>query len=287
MYGPDTSKTFEDLLIRLAEWDGCASYSNPEDENDNRARIPENPHDLDRLKRAVNDAIEIMTRGGDIAYEWRCLMHKVQITIDPDGNRPSCVDGDTGRYRLPWYYDNASPATDWYVFTSGTTLVSYVTMTDLKTVRTYILANVGRSRPIMAAVVPGSQGSPGAAHDRGFELYVAPKPDQAYTMETVIRLRPTKLERLTDRHVFGELHDETILAIAKWCLVRDSKSVDEGTLDRAKAYMNEAMAQSVRLDLSNVPTNLGIMTDPGSARFDDRVSIADRFNVDLYGTRVI
>lgn len=287
--GPDTSKTAEDLLIRLAEWDGSASYVNDEDANDNRARVPTNPHDLDILWRALNDAIECMSRGATkdgYVHEWRCLMYRASVSIDTTGTLPYALDGRTGVYALPWYFDNASPATDWWCYTSGTTLVSFMSMTDIRSVRTYLLSNPGNSRPIMAAVVPGVSGAPGASNRKGWQLHVAPLPDQAYTLETEIRLRATKLESLGDRHVFGALHDETILALAKWVLVRD-KRADPQTVADAKAAADEALALSIRLDLANTPTNLGTMTDPGISRIDGNTTIADRFNVDLYGTRVI
>ena len=55
---PDSTLTYKDLLIRVAEAAGIASYINPADAADNTAQVPTDPHNLDLCKRAVNDGLD-------------------------------------------------------------------------------------------------------------------------------------------------------------------------------------------------------------------------------------
>lgn len=277
--GPDTSATAQDLLIRLAESAGCAVYENPEDANDNTARIPTNPHDLDKCWRALNDAISYLSR----VRTWRCLMYRSQISIGSDGTAPLCLDSRPGVYALPWYFDTASPAVDWHISDSAGSLVSIVTMTDINTVRRHLLAGTGSGRPVLAAVVPGVSGSPGASSRKGWQIHLAPIPDQSYTMESEIRLRATKMVSLEDRHVFGAIHDETLLSVAKWMIARDQRS-DAENVALLKAEADEAIATSIRIDIENTPPTLGLMTDPGVCH--NEYAMGDRYGLVLYGTTI-
>lgn len=276
--GPDTSMTAQDLLIRIAEAGGLAVYTNPDDATDNRARVPTDPHDLDRCWRALNDAVaELASR-----HSWACLNVRVLIALSSDGTAPAAVNGDAGVYALPWYMQDTVPASGWLVYPTGSTTRSLVAMTTLQRVRAERLASAGGGgTPQWAAAVPAAHA--GGNRRRGWELHLAPVPDQAYTLECRTKISPAKMEVLGDRHVFGAKHDMTILALAKWVLHRDRKS-DPETVAMLKAEAEQAIQTSIRNDGYDVEASIGDAYDP-SIRYETGNS--NRFGYAINGVTYI
>ena len=70
--------TFSDLIIRVAELAGSAHYT---DNGQGKAAIPIDPHDLDKCKRVVNDAIRTFI--ADCPPKgWRWMKRLAQVTFD-------------------------------------------------------------------------------------------------------------------------------------------------------------------------------------------------------------
>lgn len=281
--------TAQDLIVRLAVSAGLAVYENPGDENDNTARIPTNPGDLDACWRAINDAISYIARGAYInedgklrTHEWRCLTQTVTIPIAADGSSPNTVNGDTGIYALPWYMDATTDPAGWLCYGSGLATPSTVMMTTIRKVRAELLASsVSAGVPLWAAAEPTKRGSPQGTNRRGWDLHIAPLPNGPYTLECNVRVRASKMTQLDERHVFGAIHDETVIAVARWMIERDRRS-DPETVASLKEEAEQAIATSVQLDGENTPNTIGLMTDPGNRVFSGN---SNHYDVYLNGVR--
>ena len=111
---PDTSLTFQDLILRVAEETRFAKY---DDSNPNSpAQIPTDRGILDKIKRAINDGISLMARDYP---KWTSLRPQVSFLMSTDGtgplNLPNPITGepDPSIYRLPWYI-TGRPINGWH-----------------------------------------------------------------------------------------------------------------------------------------------------------------------------
>ena len=78
MAEPTGTLTFQELVKRVAELSGCANYA---DSGQGVALIPIDPHDLDKCKRVVNDAIRMFIADGP-AKGWRWMRRLLSVTFD-------------------------------------------------------------------------------------------------------------------------------------------------------------------------------------------------------------
>lgn len=277
-FGPDTSATLYDLLVRVAEVAGCASYENPDDATDNRARPPTDPHDLDRCTRAINDAQNHMAR----AYHWECLQQNISIPLSSDGAGPMNVDGDPAIYALPWYCVTGNPPAAWTLYdsASGSLIATDVVTTDFARVRAKQVSLPNTTgRPTMAGINNAVRGQ-----RRGWNLHIWPRPGYDYTLDAQMRIAPVKLINMDDRHIFGSAHDDTLTRLAMWIVRRDD-ATDPQQVQVLKAAADEALAQSIAVDGENVPRTLGALADPtyGNTKRGNAYS----YQVFLNGTRYV
>ncbi len=261
---PDTSLSNRDLLIWVAEALNVASYVNPDDTNDNRARPPTDPQRLDRCQRAVNAGISLMTRDNRTAGGWYALRPRVTINVGTDTTAPSVLDGDTQRYRLPWQVQG-QPTGAWVWKVPGSTLSGELHSLHPDQVDRMTVYPASLNYPLAISVVPHTAVD---ANDRsGWEVRVWPSPSQPYTISASFRHVPKPMSNLADRHPFGAIHDETVIAACKWAAVRD----DKGMADERGAFQSDyaqALAASIKIDLENAAQKLGAVRDP-SCEIDD------------------
>ena len=258
----DTSLTFEQMIIRVAEALRMASYVNPDnssDVTDNQARIPRDRNRLDICKRAVNDALDELHAAKP--QGWRCLRRTVEFTMSTDGTGPDSIATDPGRIRLPLGVQGP-PIGKWTWGLAGQ-YGGELTDCHEDAVRGRYLSTSGSDwtgYPRLICVRPFHDVgiSPGGDR-RGWEAYVWPRPDQAYTLSARFNLMHRKMVELSERHVFGALHDQNIIDLAIARHKARFGPPGEKAMHRQDAI--DAVARSIALDNVTEARTLGVTED--------------------------
>lgn len=251
----DTSLNFEGLLLRTAEALSLA------DNTGSVVGIPTNSTDLDIVKRALWDGLEMFYRGLDPRTGkvrlWSFLTPTVELTIGTAATNPRLINGDTSRYLLDLRVQGA-PVGRWS-WSDGSGWFGRALSTSIDRVDMAHGGAAVTGPPQMAAVAP-LEGRSAAGQRQGWEVRVYPKPDRAYTLRARFRLWPPRMEHVSEKHLAGAQHDQTIIAQAVWARRRfDAK--DPAERAGYKAAADEAMIASIELDLQNEPDNAGPLTD--------------------------
>jgi len=237
----------EQLLIRLANTVGVQTIA-----SDGTAALPDDAMLVDRMKMAVQDAISDMQLANP---SWRCLQPAVSITLGADS--PACIDGNTTRYRLPWYVV-AQPGSGWAFALTNSYRGNVQSSTYARVVEWNADDRTGP--PQLVAVTPG-------AEIGTWELHVAPRPDAAYVLSAQCSLKAFQPTQMHQRSPFGSVHDQTVLAGAKWCFVREDG--DENKTQLALAEYQDKLAKSIAFDAKAAGANtVGQILDP--VTFTDR-----------------
>lgn len=265
-FPPDTSLSFQDIILRVAEEAGFAFYDSSSP--DTPAAIPQDRQILDKIKRSINDGIDRMAR----AYpKWTSLRPQVSFALAPNGDGPLNIPNnltlaaggttnDPSLYRLPWYI-TGRPVNGWQWSSQGSNFAGFAKDVSPEELDFRQRASQTASFPLMAAIVPSSmKGDPGS--DRQTKaVRFWPSPDQAYLVTARFLVYPAKLVALQDRHIFGAAHDQTVLAFALWAL-KEHDAKDAGMRATYQARAANALAESIRIDQEGVQLDLGMMTDP-------------------------
>lgn len=242
---------FEDLLIRIAEEAGVARM--PQDDTETIG-IPEDAHELDRCKRAANDAISDLQR----AYpKWKCLRRYVQITFLTAGTSAQNVGGAAGRMRLSNSYQ-LIPQGNWTVRSTGaspnrSSPLSIRLLSEVAALQTTD-PNVGEM-PRMMGVGPVENVGDARNVRLGSEMRIWPVPSIDVVVEGMCRVRVAKLVELGDLCPFGSQHDRTILKFA----MRVLKRTDPDLQVRAwhEQDCKSALMESIALDNEEALPTLG------------------------------
>lgn len=291
MYPWETGLTFADLITRTAESMGIARYTDATDGLGNVARIPTNPHDLDLVKRMVNQGIaRFLTgvRGRDDNgrarkpyTKWAFLRPESTVQMSTDGTGPTNVAGDAARYRLPWNLVSA-PLTDWTISEGTTTSnASSCIFIPARDVRHSLSLSTTSGRPSVSAIAPLVQQGPPGVDDRGWEVLFFPRPDKAYTAKAIFRILPQPMVALEQRHIAGAEHDMTVLA---FCIAeakrRDASDATRGTdIELALSEADRMMEASIEHDLQYAPRTVGYLRDPSTdGGILTRANVRDIYN---------
>lgn len=265
-----TGATFGSLIRDLAEEVGLADYIRA-DADDNKAGIPEDPHDLDAVKRAVNRGYDRFLRHSP---RWTFLIRPVRIVTSAAGTGPYNVGGDPARYRLPSYI-TARPMGNWRYIGDDTRRGEVINREHQALERALQANDPATGEPLWGAV--REYDSPDTIYGAGhaFQAIFYPIPDATYTLEADFRVRRHLLVDLHERTIAGPDHDRAILDCARhewWS--RDA--VDPSRLAVVASDMAESLARSIEIDNLNRPRNAGPMLDPGVVQMrGDRRTVAD------------
>jgi hypothetical protein len=252
---PDSSMTYEDIILRVSEALGLCAYA--EEADDNRAVIPTDPHDLDLVKRAIRDGLGLMQRASP---KWRCLQPVLEVTLAPLGDGAASIDGDPARIRLPWWVTGEPSRWTWEQEDSGGYGGDLVVTSEHRILAAHASSSTS-GRPQLIALTPRRNGRTVGDPILGYEAHIYPDPDQAYILRARCRVHPSPLVELNDRHVFGAQHDQTIIAASVYSAMRWDRTRAEDTELWRKRWL-EAKAESIALDLENVPGSLGCLEEP-------------------------
>lgn len=261
-----SSKTFQDLILALAEDPACglASFGTAGNET---AQIPSNQADLDRCKRIVNRGYQRFLNHDPA---WSFLRDELTITFSADGTGPSCVAGENWRYRLPGGARSTPLGNLRY-------LDQNATVNAIGTVEPRLILDARQQndtggtptwcgfRPIPLSDADDDGGS--------FEMIVWPSPDSAYVVTGSFRLLPYDLVTLDERHIAGSAHDNAIIACVLYEWAKSDKPGDP-IFATLQAEMIDALQKSVTLDRRNRPSRRGQVSDGGRD-----LEVAERMNV--------
>lgn len=258
---PDSSLTFKDLILRVAEECGLAYYD-PSDA-DSPAAIPVDRQILDLIKRSVNDGIDRMAR----AYpKWTSLRPQVQIVMTPDAdgplnlNNPVTGEADASIYRLPWYI-TGRPVNGWQWSSQDSGFSGFARDVTPEEVDHFQRSQSGTGYPRLAAIVPSLIKGDAGADRQTKAVRFWPTPDQAYIVTGRFLVHAAKMVGLEDRHIFGASHDQTVLAFALWAF-KEHDAKDPAMRSTYEARAMRALAESVKIDQESVQLDGGRMTDP-------------------------
>lgn len=245
---PDTTITFRQLRIRVAEALGVAYYGS---DGTQSAQPPQDLHDLNRVDRAITDGLATFYG----AHDWYWLQPVVTVTLSPDGTGLSNIDSDPARYRMPWYVQGPPTGHIKVELEGGgsTYDIPHASLTTVieETGRTHKVA----SMPVVAGFGPYVGAGDRASDVRGWEMRVAPKPDRAHKIYAEYRISAPELVIPSQKHVAGSANDSAVIAA---CL--RSAFVGHPDMARFAAYdaeYQQRLGEAIRRDARNRPSNHG------------------------------
>jgi hypothetical protein len=253
---PTLALSFNDLILRVAEHGGKAVYAQSA-----AAAIPTDPHDLDLVKRIVNDGWRRFVNSNP---KWHWLTPTFRITFDPDGTTSRTVeqvDGDdSDAVRAARYY-----APDGF-FGHMVSNFTYppdgprvrIDVTDEQQIRElYAAASGTTGDPFLVAWRPIPNRHSATQHNRRWEFIFWPTPDSGHTVTARCRLYPNRLAELEERHAAGFQFDEAVLAacMAEW---ERQQEDEQGAMESQWA---EALTRAIAIDQASAPRRLGYNGD--------------------------
>lgn len=250
MAEPTGGLTFQDLIIRVAEYLGVADYSG------GAAAVPTDAHDLELCKRMVNDGIRLFIQESvhpmtGRPFQWRWMRKLYSLTIT---NAVSAlqVDGDTGRYFMP--EDFNGDATGRWTFGPDENVYPEIDTIPEDAIRRWRSQQQDHTGfPRYAAFRPLPEADWPASTRARWEVIFFPSPGQEYVVQVPYRVYFTALVNLTDRSPAGAEHDATIEAAAKACAELDRDDKPGGW---SRMYQSRLL-NSITLDTMAAPRTVG------------------------------
>lgn len=244
-YLSEDTLAFRDIQIRVAELVGYASYA-----SDGTAAPPTDAGRLDQIKRAINDAIaEIVlavdAEGRIIRWSWKTLHVSIPMTVD--GDTPANIDGHAGRLALPWIVRSAPKGRVTWSLDDGMSGVG-VRVVDADSVeRDWFARPQAKGPPVMCAVrpLPNSAGPGGRTE---YELIVAPRPDQSYTLHLAFDIGAFVLYADGDRCRWFPEMDLLLVAWAASLLSPENEAIES----RRMRLLVGAIDQNKQMVMSGV-----------------------------------
>lgn len=242
MSTPSLSLTFQDFIIRVAEYLGIAYYGADGTE---AAQMPVDPHDLELCKRLVNDGYRRFLTSNP---RWQYLTPTIQITFVAGQAEYDMPDGFYGNVLVPWTYPASGPHLS-------------ITTASEGAIRQMQAGGEVNGDPAYVAFRPKTVNA--ATDDARWQAVFWPTPGAVYTVTARARLFPDKLTELTDRPVAGFQHDEAILAAA---LMEAERQRGDGMGVQAQNYA-DCLKRAIEQDKQAAPKRLGDYGD----RSEDRM----------------
>lgn len=259
MSQPTLALSFADLQIRVAEFLGVADYSG------GAAAVPTDPHDLDRVKRIINDGWREFA-GAQPRWNW--LTPTFTIQFDADGSTTRTVDDSVFPAPLQ---DRSIPRAARYYMPDGFygVMISWFTYerdgpiqridnVNESIIREYHATAEAAGDPYMAAIrpLPTLADLTDVSNSR-WELIVYPAPESADYITGRCRIFPNKLVNDGDYHAAGFQFDNVVLAA---CLAEAEKQQEHTAGVKQQLYMAE-LQKALLIDRDSKPRSLGYNGD--------------------------
>lgn len=242
MATPTLSLTFQDFILRVAEYLGLAYYG---ETGDQPAQLPIDAHDLELCQRLVNDGYRRFLTSYP---RWQFLTPVIQIPFVAGQAVYDLPEGFYGHLLSPWTYPANGPRRSIATVSEGA-LRLMRSRADLSGDPAYVAF-----RP--KAVDATSDGA-------RWQALFWPTPSGVHTVTARARLFPDQLVNLSDRPIAGFQHDETLLAAA---LMEAERQRNDASGVQAANYA-EALRRSIAQDQQAAPKRLGDYGD----RSEDRL----------------
>lgn len=241
----EDSLTYRDIQIRVAELVGYSSYL-PTGE----ATVPADAGRLDRIKRSINDAVReiaVATDGNGQCIRWVWKQVHTTIALVVAGDSPQNIDGDAGRYSLPWWVRSTPTGRATWSLADGMSGVAVAVVDAPSIERDWYSRPQAKGPPVMCGVRPRAFNTdPGQR--LGYELLVSPRPDQAYVLHLQFEMGSFSLKGDGDRCPWFPEMDLLLVAWAASLLSPE----DESLVERRMRLLMGCMGQNKRMFMSNV-----------------------------------
>jgi len=238
-------------MLNVARQFGYARITDDEGK-DIAPALPAEPSRLAAIRDAVDTGY---ARFLAATPHWTFLQQTITVVVDPAG--VTAIDGDTSRYLLPAGVAGR-PHRSWLVTLPSGTWVGEALDTSISRVLAVAAERVNSlGPPVAAAVRPALNVTNGSTR---WELAIAPRPDQAYNLVGEFRLEPVMMAELTDRHIAGPQHDQTIKDMS-CAAMAESDSQFADAVERWQMQADRSLARSLENDGELQPSNLGTMPD--------------------------
>lgn len=255
MATPTLGLTFQDIILRVAEYLGVADYSG------GAAAVPTDAHDLDMCKRLANDGYARFINDND----WTFL--KGELTITPDGTNFT--------FDLPDDFQGELNGTFTYPTTGP---VAYMKEADEEVIRKLRAGRSVTGYPSLFAIQPKPTVDETTTTGRWQVVFWPTPVDSIATLTAKYRRFPNKLTNLTDRSIAGPQHDQSV----KQCAISAAEIQRYGQAGPQEELYKTLLASSLNNDMRHVPRSLGYNGD-GSDEFVSRGRWPSRANqVDTY-----
>jgi len=242
-YSP-SALTFQDVIIEVAELVGVADY---DDGGAGAATLPTDAHDLEKVKRVITNAIRqfMYTDVPQPTGFWRWRKRILSIAMEPDADGPLNIEGDAGRYKLPYDFNGTPQGQITYgpQSNNGAT-INWVSEQRIRQARELDTDYSGY--PTWAAIRPLT--------DTNYEMLVYPKPAVADSLEFPYEAEFEKIDKLTDKLPNGVEFDDIVLAA---CKARAEMEFDDVSGGWGDYYRNIALPSAWTKDAKKSPRTLG------------------------------
>jgi hypothetical protein len=243
MADPTLSLTFQQLCIRVAEYLGVADYSG------GAAALPADAHDLDLVKRLVNDGYRRFL--GE--REWTFLLVPLTLTfgtgtVSSDNSRYYLPDDFGGSLLTPFTYDANGPGVE-------------ILETSAEEIRR-LQAGQGTTTGDPTVYAVRAINTAATATGQRWEAVFWPAPSGTQTVYARYRRWPTLLSDNSHRSVAGFQHDRAVLAAALAAAELDKND----TIGVRESAYGSALAASKRQDSMAAPASVGDYGDKQGKR---------------------
>ncbi len=250
----DYGLNFRDMQIRVAEEAGLAAQPTT---GTGIAAPPDTADELDRVKRAINDAIQEVIRQYP---KWQCLRRHVSITASATADGAQHIDSDAGRIRVPIPV-RLIPQGQWLVRATGAdqTLCSRLALRSFQEVVALQATDPAAGQipqimgfgPLEVADVRGVR--------LGSEIRLWPRPGVDVVVTGMCRVALMPLVEDSDLSPMGADHDMLIVRQAVYQLHRRNPDLTIRAWHQQDA--KQALAESMAIDGELVLPTLGKWVD--------------------------
>ena len=177
MAEPTSALNFRDLVKRVAQYYGVASY-----DSGGLPYIPvDDAFNFEESKRIVAEGIRMLVSRPPSNAKWRWMRRNLQVTFDATGGGVNNIDSDAARYLLDASYCGQTAGKIHYIAASAhNTRIEWRDEAFINERRETTTSQTGY--PQFVAIVPYQMTGPALAASRRWEMILFPTP---HTTETV------------------------------------------------------------------------------------------------------
>ena len=177
MAEPTTALTFQDLLLRVAEYYGVASY-----DSNGMPYIPtDDAFNLRECKRIVNEGIRMFIARPPRNGKWRWTHRTHILTFDSTGGGSDNINSDPARYVLPQHFACPAGSINYAANSSHGITINWCDIDEITQRREL---SVRHGYPMFAAIRPYQPASaPSLASSRRWEIIFDPSPNSNKSVE--------------------------------------------------------------------------------------------------------